>query len=150
MDIYNKISDCLRIFNKIFTWQVLVMFNSWLAATLLVICRNISPTLQKYNIFWSDIFLYSILNYRPIYLAYISGRFQKEHKKTVTILQQVLMHDTEYYDQVKTMLDLVLIKKMNISAKVFPVSLSIVLSFSGQAISFAVLMIQYFYMHQFQ
>ncbi|XP_072949779.1 uncharacterized protein [Epargyreus clarus] len=52
-----------------------------------------------------------------------------------------------YEDQVELMLDLVQTRKMEISTIVFAVNFSVMMNFAGRVISYAVLMIQYFYLY---
>ncbi|CAK1579472.1 unnamed protein product [Parnassius mnemosyne] len=83
-------------------------------------------------------------------LVKFSEIFIQERKKTMMIILHIMAHedlDADYFKQVQTMADLVRTKKLEISANVFTVHIPIVLNFAGRAISYIVLMIQYFYMH---
>ncbi|CAK1579473.1 unnamed protein product [Parnassius mnemosyne] len=150
MKIYDKISDCFSLFNQIYSEQVLIMFNTWLLSTILAICRVISPTIKYSQVYKSDILRYSSISFRPLMLVKFSEIFIQERKKTMMIILHIMAHedlDADYFKQVQTMADLVRTKKLEISANVFTVHIPIVLNFAGRAISYIVLMIQYFYMH---
>ncbi|XP_037296907.1 uncharacterized protein LOC115444297 [Manduca sexta] len=153
MQIYDKICDCVDLFNNIYPGQVFIMFNSWLLCTLLIICRSLSPTVKYSDIILSDIFVYTNLNIRPLMLAKMSELFMEQRKRTLKILLNIITYNdleyVEYTQQLETMLDLVETRKWEISANVFTVDVSTVLNFAGRIISYTVLMIQYFYIHVF-
>ncbi|XP_063827024.1 uncharacterized protein LOC135076500 isoform X1 [Ostrinia nubilalis] len=152
MQIYDKVADCVYIFNKIYSGQVFLMFTSWVICTLLIICRMLSPTVNFSEVIFSDIFMYTSINGRPIFMTKMCELFIEERKKTLEILINYLVHgnlDEAYRDQVLTMIDLVETRKLEITANVFTVNAPIVLGFCGQTISYAVIMIQYFYLYLF-
>ncbi|XP_050562818.1 uncharacterized protein LOC118269537 [Spodoptera frugiperda] len=150
MQIYDKLADCIHLFNEIYCGQIFVMYNTWLLGTLLTICRSLSPSLKYSEIFLSDLFLYSCINGRPLFLATISEMFIRERKKTVEVLLHVLrLHneDDQLFNQIKTILMLVKTRELEISANVFSINVPTVMNFAGRIISYTVLMIQYFYSH---
>ncbi|CAG9787163.1 unnamed protein product [Diatraea saccharalis] len=128
MQVYNKVADSIFIFDKIYSGQYL-------------------------EVMLSDNFMYMCLNGRPMYLTKISEMFMEERKKTLAILTNHLVRgnlDEEYSEQVERMIDLVETRRLEITGKVFTVDAHNVMNFSGRVISYAVLMIQYFYMYIFK
>ncbi|KAH9639364.1 hypothetical protein HF086_002053 [Spodoptera exigua] len=126
MQIYDKLTDCVHLFNEIY-------------------CGQYS------EIFLSDLFLYFCINGRPLFLATISEMFIRERKKTVQVLLHVLrLHegDNQLFSQMKTILMLVTTRRLEISANVFSINVPTVMNFAGRIISYTVLMIQYFYSHE--
>ncbi|VVD00392.1 unnamed protein product [Leptidea sinapis] len=93
MQMYDKIADCIYLFNKIYAGQILIMFDSWLLTTVLVICRYLSPTLKYLEVFGSDLFYYTFLNIRPLFLTKISDVLIQEQKNILSGLIHVLVHD---------------------------------------------------------
>ncbi|RVE53550.1 hypothetical protein evm_001691 [Chilo suppressalis] len=152
MQIYDKVSDSIFMFNKIYSGQVFIMFSSWLLCTLLTLCRFLSPTVKLLEVIFSDLFMYLCLNGRPIYLTKICEMFIEERKKTLAILMNHLIRgnlDNDYSEQVEKMIDLVQMRKLKITGNVFTVDAVTVMNFSGRVVSYAVLMIQYFYLYIF-
>ncbi|CAH0674047.1 unnamed protein product [Spodoptera exigua] len=151
MQIYDKLADCVHLFNEIYCGQIFIMYNTWLLGTLLTICRSLSPSLKYSEIFLSDLFLYFCINGRPLFLATVSEMFIRERKKTVQVLLHVLrLHegDNQLFNQMKTILMLVTTRRLEISANVFSINVPTVMNFAGRIISYTVLMIQYFYSHE--
>ncbi|XP_041989268.1 uncharacterized protein LOC121740601 [Aricia agestis] len=151
MQIYDKISDCVYIYNKIYATQILIMLNSWLLTTILVICRSLTPALKNTNIIRTDMYYYTFINVRPFFLTKISESFIHERRKMLLYLIHVLVHQeegTDYEDQIRTMLDLVQSKRLTLSGVVCDVNLSIMCSFAGRVISYAIMFIQNFYLTQ--
>ncbi|XP_052739974.1 uncharacterized protein LOC112042968 [Bicyclus anynana] len=93
MQIYDKISDCVYIFNKIYAPQILFMFNSWLLSTMLAICRSLSPTLRNTDTVKSDVYYYILINLRPLIVTKSSEYLTQEWEKTLTILYHILIYD---------------------------------------------------------
>ncbi|KAL0832184.1 hypothetical protein ABMA28_001639 [Loxostege sticticalis] len=152
MQIYDKVADCNYIFNKIYSGQVYLLFSSWVICSLLVICRALSPTVKYSEVVFSDLFIYFCLNLRPIYLTKMSELLIAERKKTLSILVSHMFHDNldnNYKEQVETMIDLVETRKVEISANVYTVNAPVVINSCGHTISYAVIMIQYFYLYMF-
>ncbi|XP_050665169.1 uncharacterized protein LOC126965573 [Leptidea sinapis] len=149
MQMYDKIADCIYLFNKIYAGQILIMFDSWLLTTVLVICRYLSPTLKYLEVFGSDLFYYTFLNIRPLFLTKISDVLIQEQKNILSGLIHVLVHDDDdsYVDQVQTMVELVQSRKLELSAVVCAVNMPIMVAFAGRVISYSILVIQYFYIN---
>ncbi|XP_021189535.3 uncharacterized protein LOC110375650 isoform X1 [Helicoverpa armigera] len=152
MQIYDKVADCIDLFNKIYCGQIFVMYNLWLLCTLLTICRSLSPSVKYSEVYASDLFMYFSLNSRPMFLAIMCEMFMSERKKTLSLLLHVLqLHegDDQKYSQIKTMIMLAESRKLEITTNVFAINVPTVMNFAGRTISYTVLMIQYFYNHVF-
>ncbi|XP_063539670.1 uncharacterized protein LOC134748802 [Cydia strobilella] len=130
------------------------MFQSGLICTMLLICRYLSPSLKNFNITLSDLYVYSCLNIRPVYLSKMCELFTNQKNKTLLLLLNILVYGElgkkdGYYNQIQTMVNLVQTRKMELSTNVFTANLQTILNFFGRLVSYIVLMIQYFYMHVF-
>ncbi|XP_038221276.1 uncharacterized protein LOC119839139 [Zerene cesonia] len=149
MQMYDKLADCINIFNKIYAGQILIMFEAWLLTTILVICRSLSPTMKYLDVIWSDMFYYTFLNIRPFFLTTISDFFIQERRKILSLLIRVLVQsdDDRCHNQVQTMIDLVQSRKLELSAVVTAVNVPIMIAFADRVISYSVFMIQYFYIY---
>ncbi|XP_045524366.1 uncharacterized protein LOC123714218 isoform X1 [Pieris brassicae] len=151
MQIYDKIADCVYIFNKIYAGQILIMFEAWLLTTVLVICRSLSPSMKYSEVMWSDAFYYTFLNIRPFFLTKMSDFFIQDRRETLSLIIRVLIHtdvnDYIYQSQVQTMVNLVQSRKIELSAVVTAVDMPIMIAFAGKVISYSVLVIQYFYIN---
>ncbi|XP_045449248.1 uncharacterized protein LOC123657778 [Melitaea cinxia] len=149
MQIYDKISDCIYFFNKIYAKQIFLMFNEWLITTLLTICRSISPTYKSTHKVRTDLYFYAFSNIRSLLLTGISERLIQERRKTQLLLEHILIYndlDPDYRSQVKTMLALVHTRQLQLSAVVCSVNFPIMITFAARIVSYTVLMIQNFYM----
>ncbi|KAI5644513.1 hypothetical protein NE865_03402 [Phthorimaea operculella] len=151
MQIYDKFADCLFYFNQIYAGQVFLMFNSWILCTLLLICRSLSPSVKYSEVFMSDIFVYFVINGRPIVLARLCELIRNEKRRTQRILLDCLVNDidTAYTDQIRTMVDLVETRKVEISGYVFTADIATVMDFAGRTLTYTVIMIQSFYIRMF-
>ncbi|XP_032516194.1 uncharacterized protein LOC116769262 [Danaus plexippus] len=148
MQIYDKICDCIHLFNNIYAKQILFMFNCWLLSTLLAICRLISPSLKNNDTKNTDIYYYIFINLRPLFIATFSDLFIEGRRKTLHILMHCLVHhelDPEQRSQISIMLALVKARRLELSAQVCPVTLKIMIDFAGRVISYTILIIQHFY-----
>ncbi|XP_050349389.1 uncharacterized protein LOC126772832 [Nymphalis io] len=149
MQIYDKISECIYLFNKIYANQILLMFNTWLLSSMLVICRITSPTLQYIGAVKADIYYYFFLSIRPIFVTFMSEKLTDERRKTRMIIEHILIyHDLnpEYRKQMEIMMDLLETRKTHLSANVVPINLDAMLTFAGLILSYAVVLIQIFYL----
>ncbi|XP_026731873.1 uncharacterized protein LOC113496750 [Trichoplusia ni] len=137
MQMYDKLGDCIHLFNNIYCGQVFIMYNSWLLCTMLLICRSLSPSIKKWS---SDFTLFVRTPKRK------HKNIQYPFFNISESLQHVLLFpDAAYVSQVQTMIMLVTSRKLEISANVFTVNVPTVMNFAGRIISYTVLMIQYFY-----
>ncbi|XP_069357569.1 uncharacterized protein [Maniola hyperantus] len=172
MQIYDKISDCIYVFNKIYAAQILFMFNSWLISTMFEICRSLSPIfkvcthlltlcniisalrgLSRYvtvESFQTDMYYYFFLNLRPFIVTKMSEYLTQEWQNTLIILNHMLMYDNlnrEYYSQIETFIKLVETRKLELSAVLCPVTITVLAAFAARVISYSILLIQQFYIH---
>ncbi|XP_045769928.1 uncharacterized protein LOC123870605 [Maniola jurtina] len=150
MQIYDKISDCVYIFNKIYAAQILLMFSSWLLSTMLGFCRSLSPIFKHAEAVKTDMYYYILINLRPFVIMKMSEYFTQEWQNALVILHHILLHDNnnlnrEYYVQIETFIKLVETKKLELSAVLSPVTLAVVAAFAARVISYSVLLIQLFY-----
>nr|XP_034828833.1 uncharacterized protein LOC117986116 [Maniola hyperantus] len=150
MQIYDKISDCIYVFNKIYAAQILFMFNSWLISTMFEICRSLSPIFKTVESFQTDMYYYFFLNLRPFIVTKMSEYLTQEWQNTLIILNHMLMYDNlnrEYYSQIETFIKLVETRKLELSAVLCPVTITVLAAFAARVISYSILLIQQFYIH---
>ncbi|XP_045767905.1 uncharacterized protein LOC123869180 [Maniola jurtina] len=150
MQIYDKISDCIYIFNKIYAAQILLMFNSWLLSTMLAICRSISPILKNVDSVQTNLYYYFLLNLRPLIVTKMSEYLTQEWQNTLMILNHILMYgdlNRECYSQIENFIKLVESKKLQLSAVLCPVTIAVLAAFAARVITYSILLIQQIYIH---
>ncbi|XP_026485540.2 uncharacterized protein LOC113393059 [Vanessa tameamea] len=148
MQIYDKISECIYLFNKIYANQMMLMFSTWLLSTILLFFRFLSPTLQYIGSVQADVYYYSFINFRPMFMTGMGEKLMDERRKSRMIIEHILIyHDLnpEYREQIKIMVNLLETRKTQLSASIGPVNLEGLVGFAGLILSFTVVMIQTFY-----
>ncbi|XP_073952997.1 uncharacterized protein [Choristoneura fumiferana] len=128
------------------------MFQTSLFCTMLTICRYLSPSLKTADYIMSDIYIYSCINIRPLFMAKMCALISDQKDKTLLMLLSVLVQgdlDDVYRDQIQSLINLVGARKMEITANVFTADVQTAVNFSGRVVSYTVLMIQYFYKFKF-
>ncbi|XP_048001752.1 uncharacterized protein LOC125238442 [Leguminivora glycinivorella] len=102
MQMYDKIADCVYLFNKIYAGQVFFMFQSGLNCTMLLICRFLSPSLKVDKGYLNQIqTMFDLVQTRkmevttnifPVNLQTILNFFGRLISFTVLMIQYFYMH----------------------------------------------------------